>query len=172
MTPAPPPLPKKEDPAWEAFCVYLRAFIFLLPSLFITSFALTFLFPKVEQLWKEVGLDTSQAKWLMEWMETLMHHAIFIGAGIFVFLLVSELTWAGWRRYRRFVVAAFTLLVHTAVLAWIAAIAVEATLAAPMLARQKVKELKANAGQGPAKSAAESEPDGRVRAGRAEVMKK
>jgi hypothetical protein len=153
MTPAPPPLPKKEDPVWEAFRVYLRAFVFLLPSLFVTGFALTFVFPRVQHLWKEVGLETSKAKWLMEWMETLMHHSIFISTGIFVFLLVSELKWAGWRRYRRFVVAAFTLLVHTAVLVWIAAIALEATLAAPMLAHQKVKALKANAGQGPAKSA-------------------
>jgi hypothetical protein len=152
MTPAPPPLPKKDEPAWEAFRVYLRAFVFLLPSLFVMAFALTFLFPRVKQLWKDTGLDNSQAKWLMEWVETLMHYSIFIAIGLFVFLLVAELTWADWRRYRRFVVSAFTLLVHTVVLAWISAIALEATLAAPVLANKKVKELKANGAQRPAPS--------------------
>jgi nucleoside recognition membrane protein YjiH len=148
MTPAPPPLPKNEDPFWDGFRVYLRAFVFLLPSFFMMGFVLTFIFPRVKQLWEDTGLDTSPAKWLMEWVETLMHHSVFIALGIAVLLLVSELTWAGWRRYRRFVVTAFTLLVHTAVLAWIAAIALEATLAAPVLAHNKVKELKAKAEQG------------------------
>jgi hypothetical protein len=153
MTPAPPPLPKKEDPVWEAFRVYLRAFVFLSPSLFVSSFVLTYLFPRVRQLWNDVGLHTSKVQWMMAGMESLMSHFVFVAIAVIVFIVVAELTWAGWRRYRRFVVTSFTLLVHTAVLIWVVAIAIEATLAAPMLAHQKVKELKANAAKGSAQSA-------------------
>jgi hypothetical protein len=147
MTPAPPPLPKKSDPAWEAIRLYLLAFFYLLPSVFVSNFALAYLLPRIERLWEDSGLNTSKLQWLMKAVEGMMPGLVFFALGFGVFAIVSEFAWTRWRRYRRPVVTVFMLLVHTAILSWITAVAVIANLAAPMLAQKRVKELKATAEQ-------------------------
>ena len=141
--PAAPPLPKSPDPVWAAFRTHSLALVYLLPSIFITFFARDYLRPRVTQIWQEAGLNSSKAKWLMDSVDATIPYLIFSVVGFVVFVVTAELAWASWRRYRKFVVTFFMLLVHTAVLTWITAMAICATLAGPMLAQKKVKELKA-----------------------------
>jgi hypothetical protein len=149
MNPPPPPLPKNPDPVWEGLRTYLLAILYLLPSIFVISFASAFLLPKLNQIWDEAGLRSSKAAWMMGWVEGTIPYFVFCAAGFILFAFVCEVAWSTWRRLRRSVVTVFMLLVHTAVLAWITAIAVNSLLAAPMLAQKKVRELKAAAEQAP-----------------------
>lgn len=125
----PPPLP---DPN-SALRTYLRAVALLIPTIFFWLFAMTFLVPKLEQIWQLAGLSGSKAQWLMDVSYGLKGHFHFLVAGVVVALLLLEFRWAAWPRYRRTVVACVTLFFHTAVLLGITTIAVAVCLAAPLL---------------------------------------
>ena len=130
---APPPSP---DPN-SAFRTYLRAVALLIPTVFIWLFAITFLAPKLEQLWRDTGLTGSKAQWLMDASDAFKSNFYFVVAGVVVVLLLLEFRWAAWPRYRRVVVACATLFFHTAVLVAITTIATAALLAAPLLLKHK-----------------------------------
>jgi hypothetical protein len=85
---------------------------------------------------------------MMDVVEGMAPSVVVGGFGFIVFVMIAEMAWANWHRYRRYVVTVFMLIVHTAVLTWITAMAVCSTLAGPMLAQKKVKELKATMEQG------------------------
>lgn len=129
----PPPLPDPNS-AWRT---YLRAVALLIPTIFFWLFALTFLVPKLEQMWQVAGLNASKVQWLMDLCDGLKQNFTFVVAGVVGVLLLLEFRWAAWPRYRRTVVACVTLFFHTAVLAGITAIAVAVCVAAPLLNRAK-----------------------------------
>ena len=129
----PPPLPDTNS----AFRTYLGAIALLIPTIFFWLFAVTFLVPKLEQIWQLAGLSGSKAQWLMDLSHGLKQHFHLVVAALAVILLLLEFRWAAWPRYRRTVVACMTLIFHTAVLLGITTIAVAVCLAAPLLAKVK-----------------------------------
>jgi hypothetical protein len=128
---SPPPLP---DPN-SALRTYLGAVALLIPTIFFWLFAMTFLVPKLEQIWQLAGLNGSKAQWLMDVSYGLKQHFQFIVASVVVVLLLLEFRWSAWPRHRRAVVAGITLFFHTAVLLGITTIAVAVCLAAPLLTK-------------------------------------
>lgn len=109
----------------------------LIPTIFFWLFATTFLVPKLEQIWQLAGLDGSKAQWLMDASNGLKHYFRFVVAGLVGILVLLEIRWAAWPRYRGTVVACVTLFFHTAVLLGITTIAVAVCLAAPLLTKHK-----------------------------------
>ena len=126
----PPPLPD----ANSAIRTYARAVALLIPTMGVWSFAVAFLFPKVEYIWQDAGLTGSKVQWLMNALYAFGQSFYLLIAGAIVFFLVVEFRWAAWPRYRRTLVACITLFIHTAVLIAITAMAVAISLAAPLLA--------------------------------------
>src|SRR5436190_24312517 len=100
MIPSPLPLRKNPDPAWEALRIYLLAFLYLLPSIFVANFALAYVFPRAKQIWGEAGLNASKANWLMDSVEEMIPYFVFLGSGFIVFVVICSVAWSNWRRYR------------------------------------------------------------------------
>jgi hypothetical protein len=136
MSRPPPPPPPLLYPN-SALRTYLRAGALLIPTISFWLFAMIFLVPKLEQIWQLAGLDGSKAQWLMDVSYELNQHFYFIFAGVIVVLLLFELHWVAWPRYRQTVVACATLFLHTAVLLGITTIAVAVCIAAPLLTKHK-----------------------------------
>jgi hypothetical protein len=60
------------------------AFIYLLPSLFMALFARAYLHRRVIQIWKEAGLPSSKAKWMMDVVEGMAPSVVVGGFGFIV----------------------------------------------------------------------------------------
>lgn len=130
---SPPPLPTVE-PAWAT---YLKAFATIFPALVIWFFANSFLLPKLEQLWNEANLGSSNARWLIDVSRFLANSTKFVFFPVVLVMIAVELTVPAWARYRRVVIAVFTVAFHTAVLLGLTAISTSVLFAAPSLLRQR-----------------------------------
>ena len=107
----------------------------LVPTTLVWLFAMTFLVPKLEQIWQLAGLTNSKPQWLVDSLYGLKQYFHFFVAGVVSVILLLEFRWAAWPRYRRTVIACATLFLHTAVLIGVTAIAVAVCVAAPVLAK-------------------------------------
>ena len=121
----------------NAWRTYLRAIVFLIPSALAWSFAGEFLLPRVQLIWRQAGLTASNAQWLMDSSSSFTRSMPYSFAAAFLILVLVEILWSAWPRFRRIVVACATLIFHTAVLADITSIAIAACLAAPLLAKHQ-----------------------------------
>ena len=117
--------------------IYLRSALWLTPAFFIWLFANAFLLPKLKQGWALAGLQGSKAQMLMDVSSALQGQFEFAFFGLVAVLVLLEFFWTRWPRYRRVVVSGIALLIHTAVLVGITAIATAALLALPILTRSK-----------------------------------
>ena len=128
----PPKLPSPE----RALPVYLQAVATILPACFIWFFANIFLVPKLQYIWKIVGLTQSTAQWMMDSSYFFAQHMQYLFGAVFAVFLVLESRYPAWPRYRRTAVATVTVLFHTTVLIGVTAIATAVLLAAPLLTKK------------------------------------
>ena len=68
--------------------------------------------------------------------------AIVLG-GVGLLILLMELRWAAWPRYRTGIITALAVAFQTVILVGVTTIAVASVFAAPMLARTKVQKARA-----------------------------
>ena len=132
-TQTPPKLPSSE----RGLTVYFQAVATIAPTLFIWVFANVFLVPKLHYIWELVGLTHSKAQWFMDESFFLMHHIQVIFGAVVLVIVILELRYRAWPRYRRAVITTLTVLIHTTVLIGITAIACATLFAAPLLTRKQ-----------------------------------
>jgi len=125
-------------PSYErGLTVYFQAVATIVPTLFIWVFANVFLVPKLQYIWELVGLTHSKAQWFMDESFFLMHHIQVIFGAVVLVIVILELRYRAWPRYRRAVITTLTVLIHTTVLIGITAIACATLFAAPLLTRKQ-----------------------------------
>jgi len=109
----------------------------LFPAMGFCFFAITFLCPKLEQIWTATGLTNSRAQWMMDLVRGFkLNVKLAVPLAVLTFIAL-EFCWKSWPRYRRTVITLLTIFVHTAALAGITWIAVSIAIAAPLLGRAK-----------------------------------
>jgi hypothetical protein len=101
------------------------------------SFAFIVLLPKLETLWRDAGLSGSRAQWLMNAARGFYDNFYYILYGVVFLVMVLELRVKSWRRHRRLFLFIITFLLNSAVIFGILAVATDALLAVPLLAKPK-----------------------------------
>jgi len=114
---------------------YLRAMAFLVPALAVWAYAVRYLYPRVQLIWREGGGAAPDFQWLMEGVGLLAGYGWVAAAAFLVAVVAAERWSAGWPRHRRAVVGSGVLVLNTAALAGITAMCLVLTLAAPGLMR-------------------------------------
>jgi hypothetical protein len=119
---------------------YLKGALFLLPAAVAWGFAATFLFPKILQVWQDLGIAASnvpaaRVAWLVGGLAFSIRHA-----GLLVLALVgcvALLEWGSkhWAQHRRAAVIALVFVLNFAVIAGLTLMCVAALIPMPLLAR-------------------------------------
>jgi len=125
MNPANPKL--SIEPRWTT---YTKAAVFLAPAAIFWTFALLFLYPKLNVICQSTGLAMPRAYGLVSFLAD--HSLAFCGLGI-ALLALLEWRWNGWQKYRRVSLKGTVLLLNTAVFAIFALMLILALVAAPMM---------------------------------------
>src|SRR5437016_10968672 len=95
---------------------YLKAEVFLLPAISLWGFSGVFLFPKLQQIWKDSDFDNPTARSVMGVSDFFMSDAVFISAAIILILVLLEWRNRAWQRYRRGCVCSAVFVLNSAVL--------------------------------------------------------
>ena len=114
---------------------YLRAVAFLVPALAMWAYAVRYLYPRVQVIWREGGGAAPDGQWLMDGVGLLVGYGWLVPAAFLAAVLAGELRSAGWGQHRRAVVGSGVLVLNAAVLIGITAMCLLLTLAAPGLMR-------------------------------------
>lgn len=122
------------EPAWRT---YLKAGLFVMPALCVWGFSAVFLFPKLQQIWRDAGFDSLTARRVLEASSLLGEHGLLISTALVLLLGLLEWRSRGWPRHRRLVVSIGVFLLNAAILALITAMLTTALLAAPGLLRAR-----------------------------------
>lgn len=111
----PPPIPASARAPESIWLTYIRAAAIFLPGLFFLAFVTIFIFPKVEALWLEAGLQASHAQSFMRATQTLFSSARYLIIVLLTIFCLLECLWAPWPRWRAMVttiaVSAFNIFV-------------------------------------------------------------
>ncbi len=123
--------PSAPQPAWKS---YLAAVSFMAPALFFWAVVSVFVFPKVQQMWRDANIPTSDASWwLMGWLQFGVHNSKLIIGLILVALIAFEFSWQGWARLRRAALALAVFLLNTYLVFQITLVAFAMAVAGPAL---------------------------------------
>ena len=126
-----PTKPTNSDGVW---LVYGVAMIFLLPAFVVWLFTSIFLFPRLEMIWHQAGLDHSHAQWLLDVSRHFKDNGRWLIALVIILFAVLETRWHGWPRYRRRVILCTVFILNSAVLFGITILCISAFLAIPLMA--------------------------------------
>jgi hypothetical protein len=85
MNASPSPIPV--EAAWR---LYLRALTFLLPGLGVWAYAVKYLHPKVQVLWRHGGDAAPNAQWLMDAVDRLVQYGWIALAAVAVAAIVGR----------------------------------------------------------------------------------
>jgi hypothetical protein len=113
----------------------LRAVAFLVPALAMWAYAVRYLYPRVQVIWREGGGAAPDVQWLMDGVGLLVGYGWLAAAVFLAAVVASESRSAGWGHYRRAVVGSGVVVLNAAVLTGITAMCLLLTLAAPGLMR-------------------------------------
>ncbi len=118
------------EPRWLA---YARAGAFLVPALLAWWFSVTFLFPKLQQIWTEAGFHERAFFNILRTSNFLMANSVWLLT--ILVLMFGFLEWRGgaWFRYRRLSLGIGVWLFNAAVLLLLTAMLLSALMAAPGL---------------------------------------
>lgn len=123
------------EPRWKT---YLKAIVYLAPPLGIWALSCIFVFPKLKQIWRDVGFMDATMMGFMQTSDFFMRHGLVMTIGVFAaFFLVEWRSGGWWPRYRRASVGTLVFLLNSAVLVLISAMLCSAMVAAPALAPPK-----------------------------------
>jgi len=110
----------------------LKAAAFAVPALALWQFSSMFLFPKLEEIWKDAGFSAPSAHTAMGFSDLFTQHGILISAALVLVLILLE--WRSlWLRYRRVSIGVAVFLLNSAVLVLITSMLMFALMAAPAL---------------------------------------
>ena len=112
---------------------YLLAVAFLCPGLAVWEFAVIYLYPKVQVIWREGGAVGSEAQWLMNVADRLIEHGWLALLAIVVTLALVEVRATAGATYRRVVIGSAVVLLNSVVLAGLATLCILTLFAAPGL---------------------------------------
>lgn len=115
------------EPTWVT---YARAAVFIAPAIFLWTFAVIFLIPKLQRICQEAGLAMPP---VYRATNLIADHVLLTCGVPVVLLILLERRWSRWPQYRRSSLGGAVFLVNTAVLALITWMVVLALLAAPNL---------------------------------------
>lgn len=136
MSPGQPPLlPQQQQANFNsAMLTYARALLYLVTAGFFIVFAQTFIDPKIEQIWRDVGRERSPVILGMHSVVQFMkYNAIFVIFGVVVMVGVLEASARWWRRVRGFVVESIVYLTMVATILMYALMALGASVVAPLV---------------------------------------
>jgi len=93
--------------------------------------------PKLRWLWGKTDLTGSKAQWLMDLTNFLAQaFEVFFAASVVTFVFLEIRGKKSWPQYRSTIVSIVAVSFHTAILLSVAAMAVGALLAAPLMMRK------------------------------------
>lgn len=115
------------EPRWAS---YTKAAIFMAPALFLWSFSVVSLHPKLQHMCQQVGMALPS---IFRVTSFSTGHYLLIGGTLALLLTVLERRWSQWPRYRRLTLGSMAFLVNGAVLALITTMVIYALVAAPHL---------------------------------------
>lgn len=115
------------EPRWTT---YAKAAVFLAPAAMFWTFAVMFLYPKLNVICQSTGLALPNAYRVVAF---LADHSLICGGLGVALLALLEWRWNGWEKYRRVSLKGTVLLLNTAVFAILALMLILALVAAPMM---------------------------------------
>ncbi|EDY18940.1 hypothetical protein CfE428DRAFT_3598 [Chthoniobacter flavus Ellin428] len=115
------------EPRWTT---YTKAAVFLAPAAVFWTFAVLFLYPKLNVICQSTGLAMPGAYGMVSFLAD--HSLVFCGLGI-ALLALLEWRWNGWEKYRRVSLKSTVFVLNTAVFAVFALMLILALVAAPMM---------------------------------------
>ena len=118
----------------SALITYFKGAAVVLPAALATFFATCFLTPKLEQIWRTIGMTPSGAAVVLELTRWFANYWWMLAAGAAVLIAVLELKMSFWPRYRAGVVLSAGVLLNAAAFVGVLALAVLAILANGALA--------------------------------------
>ena len=121
----PPALPSGP----RAVVTYLVAILLAIPVLMLLIFSIVVHLPKLERIWKEAGLDSSQAQWLLSTCRFVPDNFNVIGAVLVIALVLIECFCKGWGRWRKRVLLGGVFAFQLAVMLELAFVATASQLA-------------------------------------------
>lgn len=139
MNPGQPPLLPQQQQANvnSAMLTYGRAVLYLVTAGFFILFAQTFIDPKIEQIWRDVGRERSAVILGMHSVVQFMKsNAVFVIFGVAVLVGVLEATTRWWRRVRGFVIESIVYLTVVATILMYALMALGASVVAPLVLKE------------------------------------
>jgi len=118
------------EPSWVT---YTKGAVFIAPAVFLWTFAVMFLFPRLQRICQEAGLAMPS---VYRATNLIADHVLLTCGVPVVLLILLERRWSRWPQYRRTSLGGAVFLVNAAVLALITWMVVLALLAAPNLMQQ------------------------------------
>jgi len=119
------------EPRWAT---YVKSGAFLLPAVSLWAFSITFLFPRVQLIFRDSGFAVPGLfKIMMGVMIIIRDHGTFLCAATILILALLEWRSVKWPRYRRASLGGVVFLLNCAVLVMITAMFTLALMAAPAL---------------------------------------
>src|SRR5437667_3385967 len=116
---------------------YLKGGIFILPALLFWTFAHIFIFPKLQQIWRDAGFEAPTIQSIVRASNSFSEHGPLICAAVILVLILLEWRNRTWPRYRRVSVGTVAFLLNSAVLFVLTTMLASALLAAPALMQLK-----------------------------------
>src|SRR6266446_319692 len=90
--------PTNIEPRWNP---YLKAIGFLMPAFFFWVFAEVSVFPKLQMISRQSHSTGSDVQWLMDFLSFLMQNDGLLCGAVLAVLVLLELCFRVWARYRR-----------------------------------------------------------------------
>ena len=122
------------EPGWKS---YLTASAFSVPAIAAACFSVTFLVPKLEEIWKLTGFDSAAVGVLLNVVLFTARHGLILLLTVGVIVGLLEWRSRGWPHYRRVSLGIACFLVNTAVLVYLTALFTTAMITAPSLMQLK-----------------------------------
>lgn len=127
-------VPAPVEPRW---LTYAKSALFLVPPALLWLFAQFMIFPKLQQIWLDAGLEpTSHGAW-MSTLAWSVRNAYAVFGAVLLGLLLLELCSTAWQRHRRVGVGLVLFLLNSAIAVGLTAMCISALLAAPALMHHK-----------------------------------
>lgn len=112
---------------------YVKAVVFVFPSVIIAQFINAFVLPKFMEVQRDAGISDAQLMNLITMARFSARYGVAFLALCAVFLLLMEWRFRLWPRYRKAVLGLLVFAVNTSVLMQLATMLIALAILAPML---------------------------------------
>jgi phosphoglycerol transferase MdoB-like AlkP superfamily enzyme len=123
----------------SGWITYIKGVAFLAPAVLCWVFGLIVPYPKVIEMWQRAGPKGAGAQRVMDTLLWLAHNSLTALEVVIIALILFELFFRRWARYRPAVVSVTVFLLNTAILVGLTAMCLAAAIAHQYLAWQLPK---------------------------------